>query len=135
MNTWMELFSKPAQDAWLTALFLDAAIKSLVVLALATGTCALWRRASAATRHLIWFLALACLVCLPLLTAALPSKQKEFWSGSTGYDSANQISLGLDIVPAKRVEAAASQLQISPQIAGQSNLAKKPSASDRKLTA
>ena len=51
---------------------LSLAAKSTLVLLVAAVTA--WRlgRASAATRHAVWCLALACLVALPLLSATLP---------------------------------------------------------------
>ena len=68
------------QSAQLAALFLDALVKSLVALALAGGVCAAWRQASAGTRHLIWFLAVASLPFLPLLNLTHPSWQQPVWA-------------------------------------------------------
>jgi beta-lactamase regulating signal transducer with metallopeptidase domain len=48
-------------------------LKATVVLALAALVATLLRRSSAATRHLIWSLALAALVVLPVLDTALPA--------------------------------------------------------------
>jgi beta-lactamase regulating signal transducer with metallopeptidase domain len=135
MKAWIELLSKPVQDAHFTALFLDAMIKSFVVLALAAGTCALWRRASAATRHLVWFSAVACLPCLPLLTASLPSGQKALWSISAGYDSANQVSLGLELAPGKNFGASTPDPQISPAVAEKSHAGREPSGDSHKFSA
>ncbi|MEI8197853.1 MAG: hypothetical protein WCI73_18310, partial [Phycisphaerae bacterium] len=56
---------------WLPVL-LDAALKGVAILAL-TGLATLGlRRASAAARHLVWFLGMVSLLVLPLLSAALP---------------------------------------------------------------
>ena len=67
MNPLFEHLQNHIQSVHFTAWFLDALLKSFIVLALAGGICTLWRGASAATRHLIWFLAVASLPCLPLL--------------------------------------------------------------------
>ena len=99
MNTWFAFVSHSIQNFHCAALFFDAFLKSFIVLALAGGVCALWRRSSAATRHLIWFLAVASLPCLPLLTSMLPSWQRPLWSVSTGSNSGNQISLVLEFAP------------------------------------
>ena len=53
MNGVIEAVSNFIQDSHLAALFFDALLKSFVVLALAGGLCLIWRRASAAARHLI----------------------------------------------------------------------------------
>jgi beta-lactamase regulating signal transducer with metallopeptidase domain len=99
MNTWFAFVSHSIQNSHCAALFLDAFLKSFVVLALAGGVCALWKRSSAATRHLIWFLAVVSLPCLPLLISTLPSWQRPLWSVSTGFDSGNQISVALELAP------------------------------------
>ena len=60
--------------AWL-ALLLDASVKGLVVIAAAGVVCLALRRASAASRHLVWSLAMVSLIVLPVFSAALPSWQ------------------------------------------------------------
>jgi beta-lactamase regulating signal transducer with metallopeptidase domain/Tol biopolymer transport system component len=57
------------------SLLLDAALKGVIVLALAGTLCAILRRASAASRHLVWCVALAHVVAMPLLSLALPGWQ------------------------------------------------------------
>jgi len=99
MNGVIEAVSNFIRDSHLAALLLDALLKSFVVLALAGGLCLIWRRASAAARHLIWFLAVASLPFLPLLSSVLPSWNKPLWSVSTGLVSGNQVSLALELVP------------------------------------
>src|SRR5262249_42425299 len=57
--------------------------------------------AAAATRHLIWFLALVSLPLLPLLPHVLPSAHHPLWSVSSELVSGNQISLSLELTPGK----------------------------------
>lgn len=51
---------------------LAASIKGILVLISAAAVCFLLRRASAASRHLVWSLALTGLLALPILSLALP---------------------------------------------------------------
>ncbi len=99
MNTTLENLSSYLQSAPFVASFLDALLKSFVVLALAGAVCTLWRRSSAATRHLVWFLAVACLPFLPLLNSTRPAWEKPVWTISTASLSGNQISLALELTP------------------------------------
>jgi beta-lactamase regulating signal transducer with metallopeptidase domain len=100
MNDVIEAVSNFTRNSHLAALLLDALLKSFVVLALAGGSGLIWRRASAAARHLMWFLAVASLPFLPLLSSVLPSWNKPFWSVSTSLVSGNQVSLTLELAPA-----------------------------------
>jgi len=59
---------------WLP-LLLDAAVKGTVLLAAAGLLVLAMRKASAATRQVVWLLALAALLALPLASAALPGWQ------------------------------------------------------------
>src|SRR5881396_2440433 len=97
MSPLIEIISNYVPNSNFTAAFLDASIKSFAILALAGGVCLCWRRASAATRHLIWFLAVACLPCLPLISSMLPSWKRPLWSVSTSLDSGNHYSLTLEL--------------------------------------
>ena len=99
MNALWESVSNHVQSSYLAAVFLDALLKSFVVLIFAGGFCVGWRRASAATRHLIWFLAVASLPFLPLLVSVLPTWQRPLWSVSTSLVSGNQVSLTLELAP------------------------------------
>ncbi len=99
MNGVIEALSNFTRNSQLAALLLDALLKSFVVLALAGGLGLLWRRASAAARHLIWFAAVASLPFLPLLSSVLPSWNRPLWSVSTSLVSGNQISLTLELAP------------------------------------
>lgn len=114
MNPSIESLSNFIQTSHFAAWFFDALLKSFVVLALAGGICVLSRRASAATRHLIWFLAVASLPCLPLLTSMLPSWERPLWSVSTGFDPGNQVSLALEFSPVAKSEAAVPQMTAAP---------------------
>ena len=87
------------QNLHLAAFFLDVWLKSLVVLVLAGAASVVWRRGAAATRYLIWFLALASLPFLPPLASMLPSWQKPLWSVSSDLVSGNQVSLTLEFAP------------------------------------
>jgi hypothetical protein len=61
-------------DAWLNVL-LDVSMKGAIVLGLAWVSSIALRRSSAAARHLVWSLALAGLLALPILTSVLPGWQ------------------------------------------------------------
>ncbi|MGD0745495.1 MAG: M56 family metallopeptidase [Verrucomicrobiota bacterium] len=135
MKSWIEPFFQGIQNFHFTALFLDMVLKSFVVLALAGGVCALLRRSSAATRHLIWLLAVASLPCLPLLALVLPSWQKPLWSVATGFDSGNQVSLTLELAPGTRRVAFAQKPQTSPAVAGASDADHGSSSSNREFAA
>jgi biopolymer transport protein ExbD len=100
MNPLIESISHYVQNSAFPALLLDAWLKSLAVLALAASLCFLLRRAAAATRHWIWFLALATLPCLLLLAWIPHTWQRPLWSVSTGLNSGNQVTLVLNLAPA-----------------------------------
>jgi beta-lactamase regulating signal transducer with metallopeptidase domain len=72
----MAMLSPFPNDAvgWLGFL-LQVSARGTVVLALAALVCLALSRASAALRHLIWTLAIICLLSLPLLSVLLPSWQ------------------------------------------------------------
>ena len=53
-------------------LLVDSAVKGTVLLALAAVAALILRRDSAATRHLVWMLAIVALLVVPLLSAMLP---------------------------------------------------------------
>src|SRR5262249_17322745 len=61
------------QSIALVQLLLDAFIKSAIILSVAGLGARSLRRASAASRHLVWSLAMASLLALPVLSIALPS--------------------------------------------------------------
>ncbi len=90
----------------LPAICVEALLKSFVVLASAGVLCLTWRRAASATRHLIWFIALAGLLLLPLLPLLLPAAHRPLWSVSSGLGSGNEISLTLQLTPHQPIAAA-----------------------------
>ena len=100
MNALIELIGRCLHDAALTTLLFDAWVKSLALLAVAGVLCLCCRRAAAATRHWIWFLALASLPGLLLLSTVPHAWQRPLWSVSTGFTSGNQFSLALYLAPA-----------------------------------
>jgi beta-lactamase regulating signal transducer with metallopeptidase domain len=55
------------------ALLLDAALRGAVVLAGALAATRLMRNATAASRHLVWTIALAAVLALPVLSAVVPA--------------------------------------------------------------
>ncbi len=101
MNTIFEAITHLIQSPQFAAFCCDALLKSIVVLAFAGILCLVWKRAAAATRHLIWLLALANLPLLPLLPHVLPGASHPLWSVSSDLISANQISLSLEFAPVK----------------------------------
>ena len=121
MSSWIGLLSNCIQETHFAAFFLDALLKSFLVLALAGAACVLLWRSSAATRHLIWFLAVAGLPLLPLLALKSPSWQQPLWSVSSDYDSGNRISLGLEFVPGKNSTTAPLNPQTSRDLAEKTN--------------
>jgi HEAT repeat protein/beta-lactamase regulating signal transducer with metallopeptidase domain len=59
----------------MTLFLIDAVIKATLLLAVAAATAAMLRRSSAASRHLVWTIALLAALMLPVLSVALPRWQ------------------------------------------------------------
>ena len=77
----------PGDTIQWVAVLIDAAVKGLVVLFLATGATLLLRRSSAAVRHMTWTLSIAALILVPFLSLALPQLQVPLlpdWAGTGG---------------------------------------------------
>ena len=86
------------------ALLLDVAAKGLVILLAAAVATWLLRRRSAALRHMIWTLSVIGLLCVPVLSVALPQFQVPLlpdWARPQAPDAAGPPSP--DIEPAPRV--------------------------------
>jgi beta-lactamase regulating signal transducer with metallopeptidase domain len=75
---------------------LDVALKSIIILAFTSALAFCCRRASAATRHWIWFLGSLALLCLPLLSLIAPPWQKALWQVSTDLRPGNEVTLAID---------------------------------------
>jgi len=76
----------------------DTSIKSILVMAMAGGLILACRRASAATRHSIWFAALAALLFLPIFSLLMPAWHKPLWivSGKPSPEDEMSLSIQLD---------------------------------------
>src|SRR5918999_4733200 len=59
-------------DPWIEAIF-AAALRGAPLLLLAGAAAIGWRRSSAAARHLMWLVAIASMLAMPVLSASLPS--------------------------------------------------------------
>ena len=71
MNAELEPLQRLAFDA--LPVLLDVAVKGMVLLAIAGVLVLAMRKASAAARQVVWLLALAALLALPIASAILPS--------------------------------------------------------------
>lgn len=101
------------EGGWL-ALLLALSVKGALILVTAAIITFFLRRAAAASRHLVWGMALASLLALPLLSAALPAWQ---WpvvpDGFLAYESS---SLSITPAPAAAaVEKTAPAAYAAPQ--------------------
>jgi beta-lactamase regulating signal transducer with metallopeptidase domain/HEAT repeat protein len=94
------------------------AVKGALILGMAAMTTWMLRRAAAASRHLVWSLALASLLALPLLSVALPAWQ---WSAFPAHLLASQS-------PAASVTS--SRAAVLEESAPATRLADSPSRSD-----
>jgi beta-lactamase regulating signal transducer with metallopeptidase domain len=106
MNSWFVAATHSLELSQLAALLPDMLLKSFVILIVAGGVCLCWRRSAASARHLVWFLAVAGLLCLPAFSGLLPAWQRPLWAVGTRTSSANELTLTLEFVPAKANTAA-----------------------------
>src|SRR5712691_3318361 len=83
-------------------LLILCSLKATVILIAACGLCAILRRASAATRHLVWTLAFAALLLLPI---PLPSPVR------TGV---GQVGQAIRLPVAQAISSAAAGYQPAP---------------------
>ncbi len=109
MNSWTAIVRHSLADFQLAAGFLDAFLKSFVILIVAGGVCLLWRRGAACARHLVWVLAVAGLLCLPGLSGLMPAWQRPLWTVGTRANSENELTLTLEFAPARASTASARQ--------------------------
>ncbi|HEY5914980.1 MAG TPA: M56 family metallopeptidase [Verrucomicrobiae bacterium] len=101
MNSWTAIMTRSLQDSQLAAVVLDACLKSFVILLVAGGVCFWWRRSSASVRHLVWFLSVAGVLCLPGLSSVLPAWQNPLWAVRSHGAPGNEITLTFELAPAK----------------------------------
>ncbi len=121
MNAALESIFNFINNPRFAAQSIDGLLKSFVVLTFAGGLCLAWRRAAAATKHLIWFFALVSLAVLPLLPYAVPTAPRPLWSVSSGMVSGNQISLSLNLAPGTSAPAANNPATTQPNISAETH--------------
>ena len=105
MHAILERVRDLGERADVAAMFVDASLKSVIVLAAAA--CLVWccRRSSAATRHLIWLLAVVSVIAMPVLSMIMPAWQRPVWSLRTDTRAGNEMSLTLELAPASGTRA------------------------------
>ncbi|MEM7354370.1 MAG: M56 family metallopeptidase [Acidobacteriota bacterium] len=74
------------------ALLIDILIKGSLLLVLGLGLNRVLRRASAASRHVVWSALLTALVMLPLFAVALPSRQLAWLPPAQSTSTANRLA-------------------------------------------
>jgi beta-lactamase regulating signal transducer with metallopeptidase domain len=92
------LQSASSGDAWLPVV--DAVAKATILLALAGVASVVLRRASAASRHLVWTLALVGALLLPVLSLALPRWQLPLVTLASTTPMSNPVDVGQATPPA-----------------------------------
>jgi len=106
MTAWISSLIPSLSYPHLAAGFTDAAIKSAIILGTASLVSLLLRRSAACTRHLVWLLAVAGILCLPGLVGLLPAWHRPLWAVGTVGSSANEITLTLALAPGSETNAA-----------------------------
>lgn len=99
MNGWLEPVAGFLQRSSYPGLLIEVLIESVLLLAVVAAGCLFCRRATAGTKHRIWFTAIVCLGLLLCLSPAPHMLLKPLWSVSTGIDSGNQVSVSLSLAP------------------------------------
>jgi len=102
MNAWIEAVANQIMRSTYPGALLQVLLGSLVVLTFAGVWCLLWRHRAAATRHLIWFVALLSLPLLLCISFVPHSAHTTLWSVSTGFDSGNKFLVSLTLSPSAR---------------------------------
>ena len=100
-------FTSDIAMRWL-AVLADAAVKGLIVLLVAAGATLLLRRSSAALRHMVWTLAVAALILMPVLSIALPQFHVPLLPDWSGTGDPAQAS------PSSAAESPAANIEPSP---------------------
>ena len=102
-----DLLPSSTLTAWLP--LLDAIAKATIILGVAGLTTVLLRRASAASRHLVWTAALLAALVLPVLSMALPRWQMAVVTlpsvASPSADGENTSAAGREMAAAMRRES------------------------------
>lgn len=84
-------------------LLADSAVKGTVLVVLTAGVAMLLKRDSAATRHLVWQLAIFAMLGVPVLSAMLPQwRVLPAWASHSPVPTADNISPSLQAGPAER---------------------------------
>src|SRR5512146_1291460 len=99
MNPWLHNFANHFQQSLYPAGLLEVLLESAVILLVAAALCLLWRRAAAALRHLVWFVAVASLPLLLCLAARPHTWPTALWSVSKELHPGNEVSLTLTLMP------------------------------------
>jgi beta-lactamase regulating signal transducer with metallopeptidase domain len=103
------------------AVLLDSGAKGLALLALAAGGAFALRRASAASRHLVWILAMAGLLLLPALSVVVPKWQLPLLPSTLGIRPTPSLLRTMPEVPwtenTTPVPSPLSSLEAKPETA------------------
>ena len=120
----------PREFALLGFVFLlaDATVKAVLLLGLAAAVALLSRRASAAFRHLVWALALGCVLVLPLLSRSLPH-----WHLAVRTPVAHERQAALPPPPALPAPSATGGVTVSEKAAS-NGTPSSPSAAESQAT-
>src|SRR5437773_395863 len=78
-------------------LLIAYSLKATVILIAALGLCLILRRASAAARHVVWTVAFAALLLLPILSRVTPA-----WTAPVRASSAPRITAAVAVRPVAR---------------------------------
>ena len=108
------LFFSTAMLFGVSSLIVDSALKGAAILVLALIGTWILKRNSAATRHLVWVVALLLVFALPFFTAVLPGwKVLPEWTAIT--QSQNQESRNLHSIDVDKANRVSSDLPIKPE--------------------
>ena len=108
MISFFDTVELSAHSATWLELLVAAALKGVLILVIAVALNFALRRASAASRHLVWSLALASLLALPILSFGLPSWQVPVLPGS--FAEAQPAAVANDLETAGSAPSASASL-------------------------